>query len=255
MLKKFFILLFLIPLYCFSQDTASSKSKYSIGFFFAPCYSYRTIIYEPSQVEIYNERNKRDMPAFGYSTGFVIQKCMHKKLNMSYGIMFTQFSFNVKKSILNYGSQIDNFYDIGYLGGIYPPLNPADSLMPVYYSKTNNYFYLRMPISLNYDIKISQQHFFSSLSFMPIDIFIVNKNYFTFYYKDGSLFKVKDPSFDASVEEAKNNLSLAFSFAFLTDVFDNNKLSISIFFNKQLFSYFSDRGRFFQIGLSNCIIF
>jgi hypothetical protein len=249
-MKRLFIILFLIPLFCFSQD--SPKSKYTFGFFLAPCYSYRIIPSKLYNIELINERNKRDEPAFGFSTGFMYKRINNKHFNFSYGIMLSEYSFNVKKSVLNYGSEIDNIYGIG-ITSIYAPFSPHDTTLPTYYSKRNHYFCLSIPVLLSYKCLL-QKKLSVSAGFTPVNIYIGNENRFTLYYNGGEILIDKDPSRNSTVSQRRIVFSYLFSIAYETKILHEQSISFGLFY-QSMFSTYLAHCKLYQLGLTCSLFF
>lgn len=117
-----FILLALICIPIFGQ--VSEKNKISIGAFYSPNISYRTL----GDSKITDIRNEIEQPKFGFSTGLTIRYRINKAIGLESGLQFQSRGFQTKT--------------------ITAITMEPDPIFPDKFKFVDRYYYLGLPLKL-----------------------------------------------------------------------------------------------------------
>ncbi len=122
-----------------SQTEVSKPKKFSFGVNYSPDYSYRSLHSNNSDYDLaMNQLNDWEVPAFGFTTGLSVRYLANEKFEFESGIQFSDktYNFDVNKDDFEIP---DN--------GLYQPDDPA---IPERSITKNHFYYLGVPIKLNY---------------------------------------------------------------------------------------------------------
>jgi hypothetical protein len=115
------------------------NKKFSFGINFSPDYSYRRLhLNNPDYDFISNQLNDWEIPAFGYTTGFSIRYLFFKRFEIESGLQFSDktYNFEINKDDFEIPDNV-----------IYQPDDPA---IPEKSITKNHFYYLGVPIKMNY---------------------------------------------------------------------------------------------------------
>jgi hypothetical protein len=122
-----------------SQTEEPKPKKFSFGVNFSPDYSYRSLhSNNPDYDFAMNQLNDWEVPAFGFTTGLSVRYLANRKFEFESGIQFSDktYNFDVNK----------DDYEIPDNG----PYQPDDPAIPERAITSYHYYYLGVPIKLNY---------------------------------------------------------------------------------------------------------
>ncbi len=180
-MKKFFLLLVMMPLMAYCQKTDTLKAKrFSIGLSYSPDYCYRFLASPNSLFKgVVEVRNKLGIPTFGYTTGVNFAYRFNRRFTLEFGAMFSKHGENM------------NFMDL-----IYSAPNPNDPIKAkVYY----RYYYIGIPIKVDFDILTKRAKLYATAGISP-NIFIMDKTITFYEYSDGTITeksRIKDFAFSS----------------------------------------------------------
>jgi hypothetical protein len=166
-MKYVFIFLILIPILAWSQnaDTTAMRER-AIGFAFSPDYTFRTLTSDGSSSAKYivNFRDSMEIPQFGYTAGVNFSLNIRSRMALETGLLFS------KK---------------GYQTETYTPIwTTPDPILPTNLQYIYDYFYLDVPVKLNYYLLNNRVKFFVTAG-LSTNIFLAQKTQFNYVYSDG----------------------------------------------------------------------
>ncbi len=122
-----------------SQTEEPKPKKFSFGVNFSPDYSYRSLhSNNPDYDFAMNQLNGWEVPAFGFTTGLSVRYLANKKFEFESGIQFSDKTYNFDVNKDDYVTPND---------GLNQPDDPA---IPERAITSYHYYYLGVPIKLNY---------------------------------------------------------------------------------------------------------
>ncbi len=174
MMKKFNIIIILfLPFGLFSQVTESVKTaKYEIGITYSPDYCYRSLKPDAASKWIADIRDTLEIPKFGYTTGLDFINHLNKKIAVEAAILLSDKGERTKK---------------------YSVENPISEKLPSDITLINHYYYLDIPIKLNYYILTEKIKFFVTAG-ISTTIFLNKKTVTVSEYTDGTTAKSQSTS-------------------------------------------------------------
>ena len=185
-LKKFVLLLLLLSTTAaFAQEPALARTeKWTVGAFFSPDYAFRTISTDSSGISqtILDGRNEREVAKFGYTTGFRLTRQLGRRLRIESGVLFS-----------NKGEKTKPMENTGFSDSInqafFPNLDDlADEVTITYY-----YYYLDIPIKVNYYLPISGNIDFFVSGGLSANLFLQHGTT-TRSEKDGEVTRSRTPT-------------------------------------------------------------
>ena len=149
------VILLLLSAITFGQSS-EKKSEKSIllGLTFSPDYCYRTLKYDPTDEWFADYRNEIEIPKFGYTTGINAVFQINQSIALESGILFSDKGQQTKKLGVD---QED-----------------PDQTIPDQIQNNWHYYYLNIPIKLNYFFKKGDLRIFISPG-ISANIFILQK--------------------------------------------------------------------------------
>jgi hypothetical protein len=157
-----------------SQTEEPKPKKFSFGVNFSPDYSYRSLhSNNPDHDFAVNQLNDWEVPAFGFTTGLSVLYLANEKFEFESGIQFSDktYNFDVNK---------DDFVTPD--NGLYQPDDPA---IPERAVTKNHFYYLGVPIKLNYYFLQKQIRMYVSAG-VSADFFLDDKSKSFMKFSDGS---------------------------------------------------------------------
>ncbi len=122
-----------------SQTEEPKPKKFSFGVNFSPDYSYRSLHSNNPDFDLaMNQLNDWEVPAFGFTTGLSVRYLAKEKFEFESGIQFSDKTYNFDVNKDNYVTPND---------GLNQPDDPA---IPERSITSYHYYYLGVPIILNY---------------------------------------------------------------------------------------------------------
>jgi hypothetical protein len=122
-----------------SQTEEPKSKKFSFGVNFSPDYSYRSLHSNNPEYDIaMNQLNDWEVPAFGFTTGFSVRYLANEKFEFETGIQFSDKTYNFDVNKEDYVTPNN---------GLNQPDDPA---IPDRSVTKNHFYYLGVPIKLNY---------------------------------------------------------------------------------------------------------
>jgi hypothetical protein len=173
-MNKFFstILLIFLPfaMFCNTDDSVKTK-KLQIGALYSPELCYRTLKATSRAKWIEDMRDTMEIPKFGYSAG----------VNLAYQLS-NKFSFEVELLFSDKGERTKQ-YSLEYSAFSEPSLNPPSSVR-----FSNHYYYLDLPLKLNYYLIKKQVNFYLTTG-ISINTFLYQTTTSFIEKQDGSVEK------------------------------------------------------------------
>ncbi|NDV45950.1 PorT family protein [Paludibacter sp. 221] len=177
MKKILLVSLLIFPILCFAQyDLSPAKLRnLSIGFSFAPEFSYRTVKSDLLNDEVLNILSGNEKPKFGATAGFNAEYNFTNYLSLETGVLLSNKGYN-KNFTSREGSQYSNKQNYSF-----------------------NYYYLDIPLKIKYYfLGLSKIRFFASggVIFNPYlfrKIYLNNKD-ITTQYIDYTIREIQTPS-------------------------------------------------------------
>lgn len=175
----------LIYIHLFSQDLACPKfknsinSKWAIGANFSENYCSRFLYSTDDNGDlVINNRNKIEIPDFGYNTGFVLLYSFNNRIKFESGIQFNAIGDKTKKKIIDSFTWPDNIPDPKY----------AD-MQAIRFNHQYQYFEIPMKIDFLFNkAKRGKFDFFGSFGFIPMFYYqSISKGYY--YFSDRTEIK------------------------------------------------------------------
>jgi len=131
--KIFAVILILLSVISNAQEgELISKKSILLGLTFSPDYCYRSLRYNSSDEDFANYRNEIEIPKFGFTTGINAVFMFNKSIAMELGLHFSDKGQQTKKIEI---SQED-----------------PDQTLPDEIHNTWHYYYIDIPVKLNYFI-------------------------------------------------------------------------------------------------------
>jgi Outer membrane protein beta-barrel domain len=197
MKQLFFFPLLLSSLALQAQKTKSSKEpqRIFIGVNFSHDYDYRKLKNNngsPSTGIVLNSRNDREVGKFGYTTGLNV--CIHftKLMGFETGIQYSNKGYQTKRHDL-----------------IFPSPDPT---LPTKAKFIYNYYYIDIPLKVNFTFGKGKLQFFSSTGFTT-NIFIKETQTSVFEYADGRTEKEREETnFDYKKIDISPMISVGFTY-------------------------------------------
>lgn len=152
-----------------STDTLRTR-KFSIGINFSPDYSYRRLYLEDDEFGFVEHRNETESPRFGFTTGLTASYHLNSRFALESGL---QFSDKGDK----YEASKEDFY---YGDGFYIEDDPA---IPDNWKTISHYYYLGIPLKLNYYVLQKGVKLFFSAGFST-DFYVGNQLKTTWEFSD-----------------------------------------------------------------------
>ncbi len=122
-----------------SQTEEPKPKKFSFGVNFSPDYSYRSLhSNNPDYDFVSNQLDDWEVPAFGFTTGLSVRYLANEKFEFESGLQFSDKTYNFDVNKDDYEIP-DN-----------SPYQPNDPAIPDRSITKNHFYYLSVPIKLNY---------------------------------------------------------------------------------------------------------
>lgn len=170
----FFIVFF--PLFINGQNSESQSSKkLSFGVNFSPDYTYRRLYMENDEHNFVDMLDEMEDPRLGFTTGLVAYYQISNRFTFESGI---QFSDKGEKSKMNIWVESSGN-------------STTDPAIPEKNKSFNHYYYLGVPIKLNYYFLQNKFKMFASVGVIT-DFFVDGKNKLILYYKDRTEKQLND---------------------------------------------------------------
>ncbi|MGE0020707.1 MAG: outer membrane beta-barrel protein [Draconibacterium sp.] len=169
-----FILFVFLSISVKSQAEEPKPRKFSFGVNFSPDYSYRSLhSNNPDHDFAMNQLNDWEVPAFGFTTGLSVRYLANEKFELESGIQFSDktYNFDVNK---------DDFLTPD--NGLNQPDDPA---IPERSVTQNHYYYLGVPIKLNYYFLQKRIRMYVSAG-ISADFFLDDKSKSFMKFSDGT---------------------------------------------------------------------
>lgn len=193
-----------LPLVLFCQDTLNSADKkFFMGFTFSPDYCYRTLDADASSQGIGEIRDGMEIPKFGFTSGLILSSDFYKRFTFETGLLFSNKGEKTNR--------IDFIY------------STPDQAAPVRGSFTYNYYYLDIPLNVNYYIFRSPKHGFFLSSALVTNIFLTQSIVTHLEYSDGHKEKSSSPT-----REGLSAISLSYNGGFGYHYWVSEKSSLKI---------------------------
>lgn len=163
-------LLIILPLTVFSQGNDSTRTgKFFTGLTFSPDYCYRTLKPDASSKWIGDIRDSREIPKFGYTTGLKLSYRHSKKFSFETGLLFSDKGEKTK--IIATDRITSN--------------GQPDTLLPTTQIFIYHYYYLDIPVKLNYYFFSTDKGDFYVAASFSLNIFLTQKTNSLSEYGDG----------------------------------------------------------------------
>jgi len=144
MIKKFiFIIVALLPIRAFCQITDNSAAGIAIGFIFSPDYCYRTLKPDAIDKWIADNRDSMEIPKFGFTTGASLLYKVSEHFTFETGLQYS-----------DKGEKTKWFSDFIY--------NTPDPSIPTRIKYIVHYYYLDIPVKVNYYLLTKRLKYFIS---------------------------------------------------------------------------------------------
>lgn len=202
MKKLLFGFLTLFSFHANSQTPEIKPAKLAIGFTFSPDYCYRSIGSDPASESIKNYRDDMEIPKFGFTTGGRILFTLGNKVSLESGLLFSDKGERTKEITYRY---------LDY-----------DERAPVSGKHNYHYYYLDVPVKMNYYLTSQKVKFFVSAG-TSVNFFIAHKTTSTLTFADG---RVEDRKI--ATEFAFNQVNVAALAGMGADVAISEKLSLRV---------------------------
>lgn len=170
-MRRLLILLTFIPLttFCQNTDTIVTK-KLSIGLTFSPDYCYRILKPDASGKWIAENRDTREIPKSGYTTGLNLALNISKRITLEAGLLYSDKGEKTKTNA-----------PIWVTSSGQPDPDPA---LPTKITFIYHYIYLDIPIKANYYLLTKRVKFFLTAG-ISANIFLKQRITSIFEYNDG----------------------------------------------------------------------
>lgn len=157
-----------------SQTEDPKPKKFSFGVNFSPDYSYRSLHSNNTDYDfVSNQLDDWEVPAFGFTTGLSVQYLANEKFELESGIQFSDktYNFDVNK---------DDFVTPNV--GLNQPDDPA---IPDRSITQDHYYYLVVPVKLNYYFLQKRIRMYISAG-VSADFFLDDKSKSFMKFSDGT---------------------------------------------------------------------
>jgi len=157
-----------------SQAEEPKPKKFSFGVNFSPDYSYRSLHSNNTDYDfVSNQLDDWEVPAFGFTTGLSVQYLANEKFEFESGIQFSDktYNFDVNK---------DDFVTPN--DGLNQPDDPA---IPDRSITQDHYYYLVVPVKLNYYFLQKRIRMYVSAG-VSADFFLDDKSKSFMKFSDGT---------------------------------------------------------------------
>lgn len=169
-----FIFFVLLSFSVKSQTQEPKPKKFSFGVNFSPDYSYRSLhSNNPDNDFVMNQLNDWEVPAFGFTTGLSVRYLANEKFEFESGIQFSDKTYNFDVNKDDYVSPND---------GLNQPDDPA---IPDRSVTRNHFYYLGVPIKLNYYFIQKRIRMYLSAG-VSTDFFLDDKSKSFMKFSDGT---------------------------------------------------------------------
>jgi hypothetical protein len=156
-MKKFVLVLLLFPTLVFCQTT-DKTARFTLGLSFSPDYCYRSLTSDSSGKFIKDLRDSTEIAKFGYTTGVNFSYIISKRFSVDAAILFS-----------DKGEQMNKGFDV------LNPLNPEDPLLAAKLRINYHYYYLDVPIKINFNILTKKVKLYLTAGISP-NIYLVYKS-------------------------------------------------------------------------------
>lgn len=132
-MKKIFIIVLISISHFMVKGQANDsleKSKRAISIYFTPEYSYRKLKTENDNDAVLNYRDSVEIPKFSYTAGINILFKLKNNFSLETGVLFSDKGQKTRKILL--GNSL------------------SQTELPIYSSITNHFYYLGLPLKVNY---------------------------------------------------------------------------------------------------------
>jgi hypothetical protein len=167
MKNKIVLLLLLSSSFCFAKE---GLKKFNVGIHFSPEYSYRIIKADAAYRWLTDVRNDLEIPKFGYSFGVDIMERFWKKTYGTIGISASNKGYQTDKNNLVY--------------------NDPEPGAPVRIQTRFSYWYLEVPLKINYQVFDSSSFYISVGGVPALEFYEKTKSIYT--NEDGSKDRTSD---------------------------------------------------------------
>ena len=169
-----FIFFVLLSFSVKSQTQEPKPKKFSFGVNFSPDYSYRSLhSNNPDNDFVMNQLNDWEVPAFGFTTGLSVRYLANEKFEFESGIQFSDKTYNFDVNNDDYITPND---------GLNQPDDPA---IPDRSVTRNHFYYLGVPVKLNYYFLQKRIRMYVSAG-ISADFFLDDKSKSFMKFSDGS---------------------------------------------------------------------
>lgn len=169
-----FIFFVLLSFSVKSQTQEPNPKKFSFGVNFSPDYSYRSLhSNNPDNDFVMNQLNDWEVPAFGFTTGLSVRYLANEKFEFESGIQFSDKTYNFDVNNDDYITPND---------GLNQPDDPA---IPDRSVTRNHFYYLGVPVKLNYYFLQKRIRMYVSAG-VSTDFFLDDKSKSFMKFSDGT---------------------------------------------------------------------
>ena len=204
-----FIFLVLIYNSLFAQNepeiVQNKISRLQIGLNYSGSYCYRFLMNgDGSEMSdwIIRSRNDIEVPIFGYSIGLNVRFSINNRLGFQSGLKYTRKGERTIKSVPNVA-------------------DPSDPAVPDYGNFIYHYYFLDIPLLLNYTVELKKIKFITSFGLVN-NIGIKQINTSIAYYPDYKYVT----KYETDLRYSRNILSAYISTGFMYNM--NNKLALRV---------------------------
>jgi len=168
-MKKFLLVLTVLPLITNAQDSKTKKinKNISVGLSFSPTYNYRTLINEDNSATnkmVIDNRDKNEIGKVGFGAGANVYITLSKKFELQSGLFYSDKGYKTKKVALNFQTTGPN--------------------IPTHFIAKYQMHYLDVPLKLNYMSGQGRLKFIAGAGFSA-NFFLNASGKTTVFYGDG----------------------------------------------------------------------
>lgn len=165
----------MLILFCFNVNSQTPENnvnkKFSFGINFSPDYSYRRLHSNNADDNfVMYDLNKKESPKLGFTTGATVLYSLNERIALESGLQFSDKTYK-------YEMDID---DYDFIEGISVKDDPA---IPLFLQTNYHYYYLGVPIKLNFYVLQKNISLFISTG-VSTDFYIYGKIKSVLEYKD-----------------------------------------------------------------------
>lgn len=164
-MKKLVLILLLFPSLVFCQTTDKTP-RFALGVSFSPDYCYRSLTSDSGGKFVKDLRDSTEIAKFGYTTGVNFSYIISKRFSVDAAILFSDKGEQTEKKTLVFGSS---------MGG--------DPLFPTKFKSNYHYYYLDVPIKINFNILTKKVKLYLTAGVSP-NIFLCEKTISVIEYDD-----------------------------------------------------------------------